>query len=204
MGYDVYCVALEAIKAAGSPDGAAIRDALPGVTYEGITGAISFNDIGDANRDSAVVKKCNTESSNWDFVTVAKNFKKLSTDDINHSQAGDPGLAAGLAPRPFFSAGAAAFTGGSFDPGGRMIKMLKKWRVPLNPFFISMEVLKTALPSGIRHIGGRAICAYRHRLYHGLRHPAAHQFCPRRCVHGGRPDDGLFCHMDARCIWRSR
>ena len=72
MGYDAYCVALEAIKAADSTDPAAVLAALPGVTYEGITGAISFNDIGDANRDSAVVKKCNTESGNWDFVTVAK------------------------------------------------------------------------------------------------------------------------------------
>ena len=72
MGYDVYCVALEAIKAADSTDPAAVLAALPGVTYEGITGTISFNDIGDANRDSAVVKKCNTESGNWDFVTVAK------------------------------------------------------------------------------------------------------------------------------------
>ena len=53
-------------------DPSAVLEALPGVTYEGITGAISFNDIGDANRDSAVVKKCNTESGNWDFVTVAK------------------------------------------------------------------------------------------------------------------------------------
>ena len=72
MGYDAYCVALEAIKAADSADPAAVLAALPGVTYEGITGAISFDDIGDANRDSAVVKKCNTESGNWDFVTVAK------------------------------------------------------------------------------------------------------------------------------------
>ena len=72
MGYDAYCVALEAIKAADSADPAAVLAALPGVTYEGITGTISFNDIGDANRDSAVVKKCNTESGNWDFVTVAK------------------------------------------------------------------------------------------------------------------------------------
>ena len=72
MGYDAYCVALEAIKAADSADPAAVLAALSGVTYEGITGAISFNDIGDANRDSAVVKKCNTESGNWDFVTVAK------------------------------------------------------------------------------------------------------------------------------------
>ena len=35
MGYDAYCVALEAIKAAGSADPAAVLAALPGVTYEG-------------------------------------------------------------------------------------------------------------------------------------------------------------------------
>lgn len=72
MGYDAYCVALEAIKAADSTDPAAVLAALPNVTCEGITGSISFNDIGDANRDSAVVKKCNTETGDWDFVTVAK------------------------------------------------------------------------------------------------------------------------------------
>ena len=72
MGYDAYCVALETIKAADSADPAAVLAALPNVTCEGITGSISFNDIGDANRDSAVVKKCNTETADWDFVTVAK------------------------------------------------------------------------------------------------------------------------------------
>ena len=72
MGYDAYCVALEAIKAADSADPAAVLAALPNVACEGITGSISFNDIGDANRDSAVVKKCNTETADWDFVTVAK------------------------------------------------------------------------------------------------------------------------------------
>lgn len=36
----------------------------------GITGEISFNEEGDANRDSAFVKTANTESGLWDFVTV--------------------------------------------------------------------------------------------------------------------------------------
>ena len=44
--------------------------ALPGVTYNGISGVISFNDIGDANRDSAFIKTANTETGAWDFVTV--------------------------------------------------------------------------------------------------------------------------------------
>ena len=72
MGYDAYMVALEAIKAAGSSDPAAVMAALPGVTYSGISGDISFNDIGDANRDSAVIKAANTETGEWEFVAVQK------------------------------------------------------------------------------------------------------------------------------------
>ncbi len=72
MGYDAYFVALEALKAAGSVDPADVLEVLPSVTYEGITGAIAFDDIGDALRDSAFVKACNNETGLWDFVTVAK------------------------------------------------------------------------------------------------------------------------------------
>ena len=72
MGYDAYYVALEALKKAGSTDPAKVLEVLPSVEYTGVTGDISFNEVGDANRDSAVVKKCNTETGKWDFVTVAK------------------------------------------------------------------------------------------------------------------------------------
>ncbi len=72
MGYDAYMVAVEAIKAADSADPAAIMAALPGVNYTGISGAISFNEIGDANRDSAFIKSANTEKGIWDFVAVQK------------------------------------------------------------------------------------------------------------------------------------
>ena len=46
MGYDAYYVALEAIKAANSADPAAIKAALGGVTYTGVSGSIAFDDIG--------------------------------------------------------------------------------------------------------------------------------------------------------------
>ena len=72
MGYDAYMVALEAIKAAGSTSPADIMAALPGVQYTGISGDISFNDIGDANRDSAVIKAANNETGEWKFVAVQK------------------------------------------------------------------------------------------------------------------------------------
>ncbi len=72
MGYDAYMVAIEAIKAADSAAPADVMAALPGVTFEGISGAISFNDIGDANRDAAFIKVANTETGVWDFVAVQK------------------------------------------------------------------------------------------------------------------------------------
>ena len=72
MGYDAYYVALEALKAAGSTDPQKVLEVLPDLTYTGVTGAIAFDEIGDAKRDSAVVKKCNTETGKWDFVSVAK------------------------------------------------------------------------------------------------------------------------------------
>ena len=72
MGYDAYMVAIEAIKAADSADAAAVMAALPGVTYTGISGDISFNDTGDANRDTAYIKTANTETGVWDFVVVQK------------------------------------------------------------------------------------------------------------------------------------
>lgn len=69
MGYDAYYVALEALKAAGTTDPAAVNEALWSVTYTGVTGDISFDDVnGDANRDVAYVKTANTETGAWDFV----------------------------------------------------------------------------------------------------------------------------------------
>ena len=71
MGYDAYYVALEALKAAGSTDPEDVLEAIPALEYVGVTGNIAFDDIGDALRDSAFVKSCNTETGVWDFVTVA-------------------------------------------------------------------------------------------------------------------------------------
>jgi branched-chain amino acid transport system substrate-binding protein len=56
LGYDAYCVALEAIKAAGVTDSAKIRDALVNVSYTGVTGAITFDANGDAKKNMAYIK----------------------------------------------------------------------------------------------------------------------------------------------------
>ena len=72
MGYDAYYVALEALKAAGSPDPKAVMAALPNVVYEGVSGHIEFDEKGDAKRDSAVIKTVNTETGEWQFVVEQK------------------------------------------------------------------------------------------------------------------------------------
>ena len=69
MGYDAYNTALEAIKLANSGKAADILAKLPEVKYTGVSGEITFNEIGDANRDVAYVKQVNTKTGNWEFVT---------------------------------------------------------------------------------------------------------------------------------------
>ena len=72
MGYDAYYVALEALKAAGSTDAGAVKAALPGVTYTGVTGDIAFDDIGDAIRDTAYIKVADTANNAWALETMQK------------------------------------------------------------------------------------------------------------------------------------
>ena len=70
MGYDAYYVALEAIKAAGSPDKGAIKAAIGGVTYDGVSGSIAFDETGDAVRDTAYIKTADTQNGTWAFEKV--------------------------------------------------------------------------------------------------------------------------------------
>ena len=57
------------VKAAGSADPAAIKAALPGVTYTGVSGDIAFDSIGDAVRDTAYIKH-STNTGSWELETV--------------------------------------------------------------------------------------------------------------------------------------
>ncbi|MBR6966396.1 MAG: ABC transporter substrate-binding protein [Clostridia bacterium] len=72
LGFDAYNVALAAIQAADSADSKAIAEALPSVTYEGVTGSIAFDDIGDAKKDMAYIKYANPETGAFDFVKTQK------------------------------------------------------------------------------------------------------------------------------------
>ena len=68
MGYDAYYTALEALKAAGSTDSAAVMEVLPSVTLQGVSGAIAFDETGDAIRDAAFVKKIDNATGDWVFL----------------------------------------------------------------------------------------------------------------------------------------
>ena len=71
MGYDSYFTALEALKIAGSADPAAVLAALPQVNFEGVSGRIEFSsESRDALRDMAYIKTANTETGEWELVTV--------------------------------------------------------------------------------------------------------------------------------------
>ena len=56
-GYDAYMAAVNAIEAANSTEGPAIRDALASLNVPGlITGDLSFDENGDAVKTYAVIK----------------------------------------------------------------------------------------------------------------------------------------------------
>ena len=58
LGYDSYMVLVEAIKNADPANltSISIRDALKTVSYNGVTGSISFDENGDAKKDTAYIK----------------------------------------------------------------------------------------------------------------------------------------------------
>ncbi len=73
LGFDAYNVAIKAIEAAQSTEGKAIRDALPGIEMEnGVTGSLSFDENGDANKDMAYIKTIDVENQNFKFVKTQK------------------------------------------------------------------------------------------------------------------------------------
>ncbi len=77
MGYDAYYVALEALKAAGSTDPAAVKAALPGVTYQGVSGTIAFDEIGDAIRDTAFIKTSDNAAGVWTLEKQQTGFAEV-------------------------------------------------------------------------------------------------------------------------------
>jgi len=71
MGYDAYYFALEAIKKAGSKDPKAVMTAISATELDGVTGHIALDEIGDAKRNSAFIKKVDNATGKFVFVTEA-------------------------------------------------------------------------------------------------------------------------------------
>ncbi|QNL44465.1 ABC transporter substrate-binding protein [Oscillibacter hominis] len=65
MGYDSYFLALAAVQDAGSTDPAKVMEALPSVSYDGITGQIAFDENGDAIVKTAYVKTADNATGAW-------------------------------------------------------------------------------------------------------------------------------------------
>lgn len=57
LSYDAYMVAVAAIEKAQSTDGEAIRNALAGISMDAVTGALSFDENGDAIKNTAYIKQ---------------------------------------------------------------------------------------------------------------------------------------------------
>ncbi len=70
LGFDGYNLALEAIRKADSGEREDIADVMAEVTWNGVTGAIEFDENGDAKRDQAFIKKVDTQNVKWEFVKV--------------------------------------------------------------------------------------------------------------------------------------
>lgn len=80
LGYDAYLTAIAALEKAEKVDGKAIRDALASINsadkaVKGVTGDIFFDEIGDAERDTAFIKSVDTVNGAFKFEkkqTIAK------------------------------------------------------------------------------------------------------------------------------------
>ena len=70
LGYDAYLAIYHAIEDAQSTDGEKIKDALKNVSFDGVTGSISFDEEGDANKDLAFIKTI--KDGKFEFLTTTK------------------------------------------------------------------------------------------------------------------------------------
>lgn len=70
LGYDAYLTLLQAIKDADSIDPAAIKEALVNVKVTGVTGDITFDENGDANKSLAFIKTI--KDGKFEFLTTTE------------------------------------------------------------------------------------------------------------------------------------
>ena len=56
LGFDAYMVVYEALERLAETNSVAMREALIATDYMGVTGSVTFNEVGDANKDTAYIK----------------------------------------------------------------------------------------------------------------------------------------------------
>jgi len=71
MAYDAYMLVIKAIKAANSADPQAVTAALRTVSYDGITGNITFDEKGNSLRDFAFIKTINTQTRQFELLQTS-------------------------------------------------------------------------------------------------------------------------------------
>lgn len=76
LGFDSYNVAIDAIEAANSLDTTAIRDALAGLKTTGVTGDLTFDENGDANKTMAYIKT--VEDGKFKFIGTQSTDGKFN------------------------------------------------------------------------------------------------------------------------------
>lgn len=81
LGYDTYMAAYHALEALDGTDievvnSVAIRDALVNVSFDGVTGAIAFDENGDAIKDTAYLKTVTEDS------VTTKEFSFVKTQSV--------------------------------------------------------------------------------------------------------------------------
>jgi len=71
MAYDAYMLVVQAIKRAGSTDPKEIMTALSTISYEGVSGNISFTDKGEAVKNQVFIKTINVSSKQFDVLQIS-------------------------------------------------------------------------------------------------------------------------------------
>ena len=71
MAYDAYMLLVKAIETANSKDPLAIKTALQTLTYDGLTGNISFDEKGESVEKQVLIKTIDTSSKKFDVLQIS-------------------------------------------------------------------------------------------------------------------------------------
>lgn len=71
MAYDGYMLIVKAIETADSKDTQLVKAALQTLTYDGLTGAISFDEKGESVKKQVLIKTINTSSKQFEVLQIS-------------------------------------------------------------------------------------------------------------------------------------